>query len=112
MPKVELEKDTKKVLDDQKILSDGIKTQFWHDVKKKLVKSIVENSSLNRINIQASSSNEAITRELTARALLSNLLLGVLTDVEGQASQYEENVKLLEDTEDEEIMKFFPEKEN
>lgn len=110
MGKLRLDKETAKVLETQRVKKEFVESDAWKEVKKKLMQKVVENSSLNRIQFTPGATNEAIARELTARGLAATYVLQWLTEIEGDARQYEANLKLLTDTQEEELYKFFPEK--
>lgn len=108
--KIILDTDTQKVLDGQQLDKELVESGLWIRAKKKLMDKIVANSSLMRINIAKNSTNEEVARELTARSLAASYVLQWLTDIEGSAAQLKANMDLMAVSEEDELMRYFPEK--
>ncbi len=103
-----LEKDTKKVLDTQKISNDWVKSEGYQRFKKIIMEKIVVQTSLLRLNVLPNVTTEALVRDYGARQMLGTLLISTLQELEGEADSYESNTKLLNEVEQESLYQFFP----
>lgn len=103
-----IDPDTKKVLDDQKLMSDWVLSDGWRHVKSRLMQKIVQNTSLRTIPVDPKASPETAMANLTAHALVAGMCISLIQDVEGDAASYQQNLDLLTRAEEEEIVKLFP----
>jgi hypothetical protein len=108
MAKAKLDKDTQAVLNEQQKLNSFVQTDAWKTIKTKFIEKIRQNVYLNGLVIKDNTSNEQLLRELTARSLASQMALEWLSEIEGGAAQYHENLKLLTHMEEEQIFSFLP----
>jgi hypothetical protein len=108
--KPKIDHETQLVLDLQKLEHDFVNSEAWKVIKQKFIQKIVDNSSLNRMQIAPNTLDMTLLRELTARSLLASIALQWLSEIEGDADSYQSNMDLLTKTETDNILKFFPEK--
>lgn len=104
-----LDKDTQKILNNQGKLHDFVQTDAWANViRPKFIEKIRANSSLLNILVKPASNDQELARELVGRAHAATLLLEILSEIEGDAKQYPENLKLLTQAEEETIVMQLP----
>ena len=80
--------ETKRIQDTGKLLADLTKSDGWQTVRKYLLESITDLSSL--MGIQTSDPVELV-KEIGARQLATEIILGWLKRVESLAVQFENN---------------------
>jgi hypothetical protein len=109
MPRNRLDKDTAKVLEMQKLSHDWVNSDGYKEFKKRLMTKVVEATSLLRLTALPGYSNEQILSDYGARKMLGQLLVQTLQEIEADANSYQSNWELLNKTEEDSMMIFFPE---
>lgn len=105
-----LDKDTIKVLEQQKKRKEWVDSEGYQDFKAIVMRKLVETTSLLRLQALPNANPQQLAADYEARRLLGGLLIQTLTDIEGDASSYDANWKMLNEAEGEQLMAFFPQR--
>jgi hypothetical protein len=103
-----LDKDTIKVLEKQKKRKDWVASEGYADFKKTLMMKVVEMTSLLRLQALPTANPMQLASDYEARRLVGGLIIQTLNDIEGDANSYDSNWKMLNDSESEQMMTYFP----
>ncbi|MDE2098556.1 MAG: hypothetical protein KGL39_14980 [Patescibacteria group bacterium] len=105
-----LDKDTVKVLEKQKKRKEWVDSEGYADFKKILMMKVIESTSLLRLTNLPGFTNEQLISEYGARKLLGQMLIQTLQEIEGDSENYNQNLKMMNETEEEALYAVFPQR--
>jgi len=103
---MELDKDTKKVIDDGQKMTDFVENDGWKLVKKKLFDKLITFDSISSVP-KDKKSMEEIGKEAVLREAVVEIIIQWIQEIEGKVSQHKNNRKVIEEIRKESIIQYF-----
>jgi len=99
-----VDKETGELLNKENRIADFVKSPAWRDIKTSFVKKVVELNDLSTLD----SNIENLAPEIEARKAATAILMDWITEIEGSKATSAQNAEVLRTTQEDEIIKIFP----